>query len=229
MIRRILSAALAAGLLAGVLVSVLQAVTTTPLILQAEVFETGGGPHSHAGHDHTGHDHAAPLPAEPEAEDIVTRAALTATANLITGVGFALLVVGAFALSGRRVEAGEGLLWGLGGFAAFTLSPALGLPPELPGTIAADLASRQAWWAFAALGAAGGLAVLAFGKGWWRLPVGLTLLVLPHAIGAPHPDAFGGSVPPELAGAFVAKSIVVSAIFWTVLGWLAGGFFKRFV
>lgn len=222
MLRRILSAALAAGLLAGVLVSVLQAVTTTPLILQAEVFETAAP----ASHDHTGHDHAAP--AAPEAEDVVTRTALTAAANLITGVGFALLVVGAFALSGRPVEAREGLLWGLGGFAAFTLAPALGLPPELPGTIAADLASRQAWWAFAALGAAGGLAVLAFGKGWWRLPVGLVLLVLPHALGAPHPDAFGASAPAELVGQFVAKSIVVSAIFWAVLGWLAGGFFKRF-
>jgi len=223
MLRRILSAALAAGLLAGALVSVLQAVTTTPLILQAEVFESGGGVH-----DHTGHDHSAPLPAEPGAEDVVTRTALTAAANLITGVGFALLVVGAFALSGRPVEAREGLLWGIGGFAAFTLSPALGLPPELPGTIAADLASRQAWWAFAALGAAAGLAVLAFGKGWWRLPVGLALLVLPHAVGAPHPDAFGGSPPPELVAQFVAKSIVVSAIFWAALGWLAGGFFKRF-
>lgn len=223
MLKRILSAALAAGLLAGVLVSALQAVTTTPLILQAEVFESGG-----AVHDHTGHDHSAPLPVEPEAEDIVTRAALTTTANLITGVGFALLVVGAFALSGRPVEGREGLLWGIGGFAAFTLSPALGLPPELPGTIAADLAVRQAWWAFAVLGAAGGLAVLTFGKGWWRLPLGLALLVLPHAVGAPHPDAFGGSPPPELTAQFVAKSIVVSAIFWTVLGWLAGGFFKRF-
>lgn len=221
MLRRILSAALAAGLLAGVLVSLLQAVTTTPLILQAEVFETGG-----AVHDHTGHDHAAPL--APEAGDVVTRTGLTVVANLITGVGFALLVVGAFALSGRPVEGREGLLWGLGGFAAFTLSPALGLPPELPGTIAADLASRQAWWAFAALGAAGGLAVLAFGKGWWRLAVGLALLVLPHAVGAPHAGAFGGAVPAELAGQFVAKSIVVSAIFWAVLGWLAGGFFKRF-
>jgi len=221
MLRRILSAALAAGLLAGVLVSLLQAVTTTPLILQAEAFETGG-----AVHDHTGHDHAAPL--ATEVEDVVTRTGLTVAANLITGVGFALLVVGAFALSGRPVEGREGLLWGLGGFAAFTLSPALGLPPELPGTIAADLASRQAWWAFAALGAAGGLAVLAFGRGWWRLPVGLALLVLPHAVGAPRPDAFGGSPPPELVAQFVAKSIVVSAIFWAVLGWLAGGFFKRF-
>ncbi|MBX9595698.1 MAG: CbtA family protein [Roseomonas sp.] len=223
MLRRILSAALAAGLLAGVLVSVLQAVTTTPLILQAEVFETGGGVH-----DHTGHDHSAPLPPEPEAEDLFARTAMTATANLITGVGFALLVVGAFALSGRRVEGREGLLWGLGGFAAFTLSPALGLPPELPGTIAADLAARQAWWAFAALGAAGGLAVLAFGKGWWRLPVGLALLILPHALGAPQPAVGGAAAPAELVGAFVAKSIVVSAIFWAVLGWMAGGFFKRF-
>ncbi len=223
MLRRILSAALAAGLLAGVLVSVLQSVTTTPLILQAEVFEAGGGMH-----DHTGHDHTAPLPPEPGAGDILIRTASTTTANLVAGVGFALVMVGMFVLSGRRVNAREGMAWGLGGFAAFTLSPALGLPPELPGTMAAALAARQAWWAFAAIGAAGGLAVLAFGKGWWRLPVGLVLLILPHAVGAPQPEVSGASAPADLMGQFVAKSIVVSAIFWTMLGWLAGGFFQRF-
>src|SRR3974390_3265881 len=40
----------------------------------------------------------------------------------------------------------EGLMWGLAGFAVFTLAPGLGLPPELPGVPAAPLLSRQLWW-----------------------------------------------------------------------------------
>lgn len=40
----------------------------------------------------------------------------------------------------------QGLLWGLAGCATFVLAPTLGLPPELPGTAAADLTLRQTWW-----------------------------------------------------------------------------------
>jgi len=159
---------------------------------------------------------------------VAERTGLTVLANLVTGVGFALLVVAGFTLSGRAVEEREGLLWGLAGFAAFTLAPALGLPPEVPGTYAADLADRQAWWSFAAAGATAALWLLAFGRGQWRIPVALAVAALPHIVGAPHPAAFGGGVPPELAGQFAARSIGVGALFWCALGWLAGAFFRRF-
>lgn len=42
---------------------------------------------------------------------------------------------------------GDGRLARMAGFAAFTVAPALGLPPELPGMMAADLGPRQARWA----------------------------------------------------------------------------------
>jgi len=224
MLRRILSAALAAGLLAGVLVSALQAALTTPLILQAEVYEQAMPAQGHG----DGHAHAHPAPSGPDWGEVAERTGLTVLANLVTGVGFALLVVAGFTLSGRAVEEREGLLWGLAGFAAFTLAPALGLPPEVPGTYAADLADRQAWWSFAAVSAAAALWLLALGRGAWRIPVALALAALPHVVGAPHPAAFGGGVPPELAGQFAARSIGVGALFWCALGWLAGGFFRRF-
>jgi predicted cobalt transporter CbtA len=47
------------------------------------------------------------------------------------------------ARSGHDLDARRGLLWGLGGFAALHLAPAVGLPPELPGMASADLAARQ--------------------------------------------------------------------------------------
>src|SRR6202030_4532419 len=77
------------------------------------------------------------------AEDSPWRPVFTWMATTLTSVGFALLLVGAYAVSGRAVDAREGLLWGIAGFAAFALAPAFGLPPELPGSVAADLVARR--------------------------------------------------------------------------------------
>ncbi|HSK39900.1 MAG TPA: CbtA family protein [Arenibaculum sp.] len=222
MFRRVFLAALAAGLIVGVLVTAMQAVTTTPLILQAEVFEAAGGGHSHGhAHDHDhGHDHGVP---ESDAGRLLT----TLLANLVTGVGFALLLVAAFALRGQPVDERRGLLWGVAGFAVFTLAPSLGLPPEIPGSAAADLAARQAWWAFAAVGAAAGLWLLVFGRHPVRLLLGISVAALPHLVGAPVHDAASGNAPPELAAQFAATAIVVSALFWAALGWTAGSFYRR--
>ena len=52
-------------------------------------------------------------------------------------------------------------------------------------------------------------------------------MALPHLIGAPQPARIGGPVPPELAGHFVAASLVTAAIFWCALGWLSGTFWQR--
>ena len=58
-------------------------------------------------------------------------------------------------------------------------------------------------------------------------PVKLDERFLPHLIGAPQPARIGGPVPPELAGHFVAASLVTAAIFWCALGWLSGTFWQR--
>jgi len=62
--------------------------------------------------------------------------------DVLTGIGFALLLVAGFALAGRAVGWREGLLWGLAAFVAFTLAPSLGLSPEPPGIPAAPLTRR---------------------------------------------------------------------------------------
>jgi len=130
-------------------------------------------------------------------------------------------------LSGRPVSVEAGVLWGAAGFVVFTLAPGLGLPPEVPGSMAAELGARQLWWGFAVTGAALGLGLLVFASKLYWKATGVVIMVLPHVAGAPQPEAIGGAVPPELAGHFVAASIVVSAIFWVLVGGFSAAFFRR--
>ena len=70
----------------------------------------------------------------------------TLAVNVVSGIGFALLLVAASEFAGGIANWRQGVLWGLAGFAVFTLAPGLGLPPELPAMPAADLVARQIWW-----------------------------------------------------------------------------------
>jgi len=244
MFGRIFSSALAAGFAAGVLMAALQFVTTTPLILEAEIYENGGeaqilgAPSVPAGlaefsfgirpasaHG-TADEHAAEQPWAPG--DGMERVMFTSLATVIGAVGFALLLVAAMALKGDAVDGRRGVLWGMGAFAAITLAPALGLSPEVPGSVAAALPARQLWWIATIFASAGGLWLLVFRPGVAWVAAGLALLVLPHVIGAPHPAEGHGTVPPELAAQFAATSIAIAAVFWAMLGWFSGTFYKRF-
>jgi len=49
----------------------------------------------------------------------------------------------------------------------------------------------------------------------------------PHLIGAPHPHEGAGAVPPELAAAFAARSLVVNAVMWALLGLATGALYAR--
>jgi cobalt transporter subunit CbtA len=211
-IRRLLLTGIGAGLLAALAVSLVQALTTTPLILEAERYELGT--------EAAGRGDHAPIPAEVEAG--LSRVAGTVGANLVAGAGFGLLLVAAFALRGESPDPRRGVLWGLGGFAAFALAPSLGLPPELPGSVSAALPARQLWWLATAVATAAGLWTAAFGgRSAW---LALALLPLPHLVGAPRAEVAGGVVPPELAAHFVAASLVSAAIFWATLGGAAAWF-----
>ena len=228
MFRRIFASALGAGVAVGLLVALLQHVALVPLILEAEKYESGAAPE----HKHTqqmplvGSAHAAAAAAPADAPS-PWRAVLTTVATTLTSIGFALLLSGAFAVSGREVDMREGLLWGLAGFAAFALAPAFGLPPELPGSVAADLLPRQVWWVGTVAATALGLALLVFGARTWTVPLGIALIIAPHLIGAPHPAEGAGSVPPELAAAFAARSLVVNAVLWALLGLATGWLYRR--
>ena len=145
MIKRIAQTAGFAGLLAALLLTLLQILWVTPLILEAETYEksepVAAQPHEHApGVAAHVHDEEAWEP-----EDGWQRTLSTTGGNLVVAVGFALMLAGLFTLRAPG-QTWQGLLWGLAGYAVFCLAPSLGLPPELPGTAAADLVQRQYWW-----------------------------------------------------------------------------------
>ncbi len=214
--QRIVMTALLAGALAGLAVFILHMWQTTPLILHAEVYESG--------------EAAAPNAATQEHQHAVDfmRHAYSLLADVITAIGFSFLLVGAMAITGRRTDWQNGIIWGLCGFAAFFIAPALGAPPELPGMVAAELGERQAWWLGTAMFASVALALIFFAHGaLWKVLAAL-LLIAPHAYGAPHPVMEPGNVPAELAAQFAVASLVVNGLFWMVLGGCAGYFYDRF-
>lgn len=228
-----------AGLLAGLATAVMQSFATVPLILQAETFENAAPAEPAAGHDHAqeapaADDAAAAAGHEHDEEawapaDGFERNAYTIGANIVTGIGFALLLVVASELAGGISGWRQGVLWGLAGFAVFTLAPGLGLPPELPAMPAAELGVRQVWWWSTVIATAAGLALIAFrGTALWSL-VGLALIVAPHLVGAPQPVSHETAVPDSLHHDFVVMVTVTNLVFWVLLGGLAGLFRDRFV
>ena len=230
MLKRILLAALVAGLVGGIMITVVQEFTTTPLILHAEQFESDQTAHVHESMTTPGRvkessnvEAKAWTPA-----DGVERTLFTSFGNIVAGVGFALILVAGFALHGGEIDGRRGIIWGLAGFAVFSLAPALGLPPEVPGAMAAELVARQGWWLAAVVATALGLALMVFGRKTVWIVLGAVVLAAPHIIGAPQPEKLGGPVPPELSAQFVAASLVTAAVFWTILGWLSGTLYRRF-
>jgi cobalt transporter subunit CbtA len=129
--------------------------------------------------------------------------------------------------SGRPFTASDGVLWGAAGFAAFSLAPAFGLPPELPGMAGSELIQRQIWWVATVCCTAGGIASLLCLTGLWRI-AGIILILLPHLIGAPHTDGHG-AIPGEMAATFATASLGASAVFWVVLGWVSGWAQQRLI
>jgi cobalt transporter subunit CbtA len=162
-----------------------------------------------------------------EPADGAERTGYTVLANVSMAVGFALMLVAAFALSGRRISWRSGLLWGLAGYGVFFVAPSLGLPPEVPGTLAAPPHARQLWWVMTAAMTAASLGCSSSRRGWlWKLAV--LLLVVPHLIGAPQPEVHGSVAPEELAQAFIRATAMANAVFWLALGGLTGFFYRRF-
>lgn len=230
--RSIVFSATLAGLIVGVVISIAQFFGTVPLIQQSEVYErkaaTGTPPAAHpqagAAHDH---DKAHSHESEWEPEEGFQRNALTVAANILTAIGFALLLTGIYAIQGRGVAWREGLLWGLAGFVVFTAAPGLGLPPELPGMPVAPLTARQTWWIATAAATAGGLYLLAFRPAAWAAILGLAVIALPHLIGAPLAPESHGVVPAALSHRFVVVVTLTSLLFWALLGVTASMAFER--
>ncbi len=121
----------------------------------------------------------------------------------------------------------QGLLWGLAGYATFVLAPTLGLPPELPGTAAADLALRQAWWIGTAASTAAGIALIVFGRNGLLKVLGAAILAVPHLLGAPQPLVHSMLAPQALEAQFKIASQLTNMAFWLALGLISAWLFRR--
>ncbi|PMU20474.1 MULTISPECIES: CbtA family protein [unclassified Pseudomonas] len=224
MIKRIAQTAGFTGLLAALLLTLLQSFWVAPLILQAETFENAPAAtevHEHA--DATAHTHDAEA---WEPGDGWQRVLSTTGGNLVVAVGFALMLAGLYTLRAPTRTA-QGLLWGLAGYATFVLAPTLGLPPELPGTAAADLAQRQIWWIGTAASTAAGIALIVFGRNWLLKILGVAILAVPHVIGAPQPEVHSMLAPEALEAQFKIASQLTNVAFWLALGLISAWLFRR--
>lgn len=225
MSKNLLSSAVFAGLIAGLIAALLQFVFVIPLLLEGELYETGTRVHFLVD-GMTQSDRGAP----PLGGDL-SRHLMTVAFNLVTYTGYGLLLVAAMGFArertGMQISATNGLIWGLCGFIAVQLAPAVGLPPELPGTPAAALGPRQAWWIGTIVATAVGLGLIGFGRGLVMHALGLALILVPHFFGAPQIETFFGVAPPELSAEFVTHSLGFAAVGWVTLGYFCGFFLAR--
>ncbi len=226
--RNIIFSAVIAGLVAGFVLGLIQVFLVTPTILAAETFEVTEAPTLNASQHHQGetstqgaghHDAEAWAP-----EDGAERTFSTFASNILTGVGFALLLSCIMIFSGKA-SIKNSWLWGVAGFAVFFVAPSVGLTPEIPGAEAANLQGRQGWWLTTVLLTGLGLGIIAFAQPILKVG-GAILLAIPHILGAPLPEHHGFSHPDpaivqqlsSLAEDFVQQTAIANAIFWVVLG-----------
>jgi cobalt transporter subunit CbtA len=225
MFKRIAQTAGFTGLLAALLLTLQQSFWVAPLILQAETWEKPAAvqAHEHAEGTAAGHVHDAEA---WEPENGWQRVLSTTGGNLVVAVGFALMLAALYTLR-APASAREGVLWGLAGYAVFVVAPTLGLPPELPGTVAADLTQRQIWWVSTAASTAVGLALIVFARHWLLKALGAVILMVPHLVGAPQPAVHSALAPEALQTQFKLASLLTNAAFWVALGWISAWLFRR--
>ena len=225
MIKRIAQTAGFTGLLAALVLTLLQSFWVAPLILEAETFEKPAPTqtHDHADSAMPAHSHDAEA---WEPEDGWQRVLSTTGGNLVVAVGFALMLAGLYTLR-SPTRTSQGLLWGVAGYATFCLAPTLGLPPELPGTAAADLLQRQIWWVGTAASTAVAIALVVFGKHWALKVLGIVIVVFPHIMGAPQPLVHSSLAPEALESQFKIASQLTNFAFWLALGVISAWLFRR--
>jgi cobalt transporter subunit CbtA len=220
MFSRFLISAVFAGACAGLLTGILQLVFVQPVLLHAELYETGA----------LVHFGAEAVSAHPELPGFdLVRDGLSLIFTMLTYTGYALIMIGAMSIAEERgapISARWGILWGIAGFVAFHLAPGFTLAPEVPGVAAADVGARQVWWFATAAAAAVALWLIGFGRSPVAIAIAVVLLAAPHLIGAPEPDSFSGPVPTEIGALFAARALGVGMAAWVMLGACAGYFWQ---
>jgi len=217
MFTRIFTSALIAGAGAGLIAGLLQLVFVQPVLLHAELYETGTLVHFGSESTVSAHQDIGGID--------VLRDGLSVFFTMLVYAGYALVLVAAMSVAetrGAKISGRTGIIWGLAGFFVVHFAPGFSPAPEVPGVAAADVVSRQVWWLATVLAAAIAIWLLAFGRNWGAWGGSIVLLLLPHLIGAPEPDVFSGPVPTEIGAHFAARAFGVSMAAWAIVGSFAG-------
>ncbi len=220
-----------AGFAAGLLAALLHFAFIQNTLLLGEDYESGAAVHWAGVAQETGTAEVAETApdgggeADPPAGDdsSFSRNALTVLFTGLNYAGYGLLLIAAMqvpGLFGHPVQPRDGLLWGLAGFAAVQMLPSMGLPPQLPGTLSAEVQLRQIWWIATIVASIAGLGLLAYGRGVIAVVAAIGLLAAPHLIGAPSIEGYFGSAPPELGAEFATRVLGVGMVAWAFMGWL---------
>lgn len=221
MLSKLLTSALFAGAVSGLIAGLLQIIFVQPVLLHAELYESG----------QLVHFGAQAVSAHPDLLEFdPMRDLLSIVFTMMTYCGYAFILVALMLLAeerGAEVTPRNGMIWGVAGFIAAHFAPGLTLAPEVPGVAAADVGARQIWWFATVISAGVALWLLAFGRGWMLWGVAVILLAAPHLIGAPEPDSFTGPVPPEVAALFAARAFGVGMAAWVILGCFAAYFLDK--
>jgi cobalt transporter subunit CbtA len=228
-VRETVLAAIVAGLIAALVFTLVQSVWVTPLILQGETYEDAAeatADHHESEGPNGAHHHDADA---WKPQDGWQRTLFTFAANLLMGVGYSFVLIALYLLWREPKSALGGAVYGLAGFVVFFAAPGLGLPPELPGTAAAELASRQQWWVMTAVATAVGLILFCSQRRWWLRVIAIGVIGAPHLIPAPHPAVEWSLAPAELQSRFRLATTVCNAVFWLSLGLASGGAFRKLV
>ena len=205
--------------MSGLVLTGAQSFFVLPIIAEAESYEhaidsgVSSAKNAESAHGDAAHSHP--------------RLVWTAISNIGLGIGFGLLMTAVLSFR-SRVSWREGLLWGIGGYATFFFAPALGLPPELPGTTLTALAPRQLWWLLAVTFTGIGLLLLSLGSPGWVKVIGVALLPVPHLVGVPWSESYSGAAPEALTSVFFVHTAIVNAIFWLLLGAVSALCLHRF-
>ena len=222
MFTRILTSGLLAGAAAGLIAGLLQLYFVQPVLLHAELYESGKLVHFGAGG------------AVSASQDVggfdPMRDGLSIAFTIAIYCGYGLILVAAMALATQRgivVTARQGIVWGIAGFVVVHFAPGFKLAPEVPGVAAADVHARQAWWFATVASAAVAVWLIAFGRSWPVWAIAAVLLLAPHVIGAPEPEQFTGPVPTEIGALFAGRAFGVGLVAWIFVGLFAGHFWHR--
>ena len=221
MFQKFLITSLFAGAAAGLIAGILQLIFVHPVLLHAELYESG----------QLVHFGAEAVSAHPDLPGFdVVRDVMSVVFTMLTYTGYTLILVALMSIAeerGAQIDGRTGILWGIAGFVTVHFAPGLTLAPEVPGAAAADVGARQVWWWSTVVAAGIAMWLLAFGRNWTMWGVAVILLAAPHLIGAPEPDIFTGPVPTELGALFAARAFGVGLVAWVLVGSFAGYFWQR--